>query len=188
MTMTKITRRQLASMTGAGLVAFAGGRTSVAAQGAATPAAESTSPGGVAGGGTLLGLGGGEVSFVLAVIPIDDTAYAGTFRLVDETEPSIPILIESLRFDGIQVLSDSAPQGRKIIGWATMNGAGEYPFLLQVQDLGEAGSGEDEFNLVFGAEAEPFLGPNAKDCDCGGVSYSLRSRVVTGDIAFFGDA
>ncbi len=189
-----VTRRRLAAMTGAGIAALVGGKAALAqdASPVASPASGSPATTGVAGGGTLQGLGGGAVSFVLAVVPVPDpvgvVSLHGTFRLVDETEPSIPIVLESLRFETFGLLSPGSMQGRQIVGWASMNGAGEYPFLLQVEDLGEAGTEEDQFNLVFGADAEPFLGGEAKNCDCGGVSYSLRSRVVTGDITLFGDA
>lgn len=192
MTKPTVTRRRLAAMTGAGIATLAGN--AAFAQDAtpvASPEAGSPATTGVAGGGTLQGLGGGAVSFVLAVVPVPDpigvVSLHGMFRLVDETQPSLPIVLESRRFETFGLVSPSSMQGRQIVGWASMNGAGEYPFLLQVEDLGEAGTEEDQFNLVFGVDAEPFLGGEAKNCDCGGVSYSLRSRVVTGDITLFGE-
>lgn len=56
--------------------------------------------------------------------------------------------------------------------------------MLQVEDLGDPGSGEDTFNLVFGEAAAPFLtGEDNSGCDCGGLGYSIRSNVVEGDLS-----
>jgi hypothetical protein len=109
----------------------------------------------------------------------------GTFRLIDRSVPGDPVIVESEFFNSISAFSTAEPNARQVQGWARANGNGPFPFLLQVEDVGEPGSGEDTVNFVFGDAALPFLGGEAKNCDCGGFSYSLRSNVVAGDLALF---
>lgn len=160
-----------------------------------TPVASPASPVGgdvprdaFSGGGTLR-TAYGEATFSLTAFPGVDSAgepvVQGSFVLEDQSESSNPVSILTEWLDSYGPYSASLPDARQIIGWARMNGADPVPFLLQLEDLGIPGGGEDTFNLVLGADAQPFLGGEAKDCDCGGISYSLRSNVVTGDLARF---
>lgn len=81
--------------------------------------------------------------------------------------------------------SNSLPDARQVIGWARVNDIGPMPFVLQVEDLGMPGSGEDTFNLVLGTDAHAYLGGELSGCNCGGYSYNLRSKVITGDFSRF---
>lgn len=182
---TPFTRRGAIGVTAAALAALAGAA-SVHAQDAspaASPAAGVTMDA-IAGGGVLSQLGV-EVPFSMMFFaaPGVDGGGGGTFRLVDPTIESAPLTIEGTGVISYEQLSEAATHGRRIVGWSTINGSGNYPFMLQVEDLGEPGSGEDVFNLVLGEAAIPFLGGEDKSgCDCGGFGYSLRSNVMAGDI------
>lgn len=181
-------RRKLAGVSAAGVAtALIGGRLASAQD--TTPTAQDAAMSGIAGGGALRAING-EVSFALAVFTTNgadgEPGVQGTFQLEDATDPMITVTISSVRFDSIEQLSEKATRGRRIVGWATLNGAGEYPFLLEAEDLGSPGSGEDQFNLVLGADAESFISAKqASNCDCGGYSYGLRSTVLSGDLALF---
>jgi hypothetical protein len=165
-----------------------GRRLGLAAQDATAPSVEMVTADGIAGGGTLMNVGN-EVPFSLAVFAREqegaEPLVQGTFRVNDPSDPHNPVMLESEFFNSITAFSKEAPNARQIQGWARVNGNGPFPFLLQVEDVGEPGAGEDTVNLVFGDAALPFLGGEAKNCDCGGYSYSLRSNVVAGDLALF---
>jgi hypothetical protein len=194
MDITTMSRRKLAGLSGAGLAAVLTGRTVIAAQAATpdpatTPVTGDTPLAGIAGGGTLTAPGG-EVSFSLAVFrsvgATGEPVVQGSFLLSDQTAPTDPVAIEGIEFTEFEQLSMLSPAGRRIVGWATLNGSGEYPFLLQVEDLGAPGSGEDTFHLVLGEDAVPFLADDAiSSCDCAGFSYNVQSGVLSGDLALF---
>jgi hypothetical protein len=183
-----LSRRHLMGAAGAGLGAVVRSRIGFAAQDAPAPPVEMVTTDGIAGGGTLINLGN-EVSFSVAVFAREqdgaEPLVHGTFRLIDQGDPNSPVVLESELFNSITAFSKNEPSARQIQGWARVNGNGPFPFLLQVEDVGEPGSGADTFNLVFGDAAVPFLGGDAKNCDCGGYSYSLRSNVIAGDLALF---
>lgn len=161
----------------------------VAAQ-VATPAASPVTGDtieGVAGGGTLSQLGV-EVQFSMMAVTTPgqdgESRVYGFLKLVDATIESTPLVIEGNELISCEQLSDSVPHGRRIIGWASVNGGDRLPYVLQVEDNGEPGSGEDTFNLVLGEAAVAFLGEqDAASCNCKGFSYSLLSNVLSGDIA-----
>jgi hypothetical protein len=183
-----LSRRHLIGAAGAGLGAVMACRVGLAAQDATGPPVEMVTTDGIAWGGTLISFGN-EVPFSLAVFAREqegaEPLVQGTFRLNDQTDPANPVMLESEVFNTITAFSTDAPNARQIQGWARVNGDGPFPFLLQVEDVGEPGAGEDTVNLVFGDAALPFLGGEARTCDCGGFSYSLRSNVVAGDLALF---
>lgn len=180
-------RRRVLGMSGAVLGGFLAGRVAMA-QEATAPPVEIVTTDGIAGGGTLTNAGN-DVPFSLAVFARaqegGEPVVQGTFRLIDRSVPGDPVVIESEFFNSISAFSTAEPDARRIQGWARANGNGPFPFLLQVEDVGEPGAGEDTVNFVFGDAALPFLGGEAKNCDCGGFSYSLRSNVVAGDLALF---
>lgn len=192
MEITTMSRRTLAGLSGAGVAAALIGHKAGAAQDATldlTPVTSDTPLAGIAGGGTLAAPGG-EVSFSLAVFrsvaATGETVVQGSFLLNDQTSPEDPVEIEGIEFTDFEQLSRLSPAGRRIVGWATLNGSGEYPFLLQVEDLGPPGSGEDTFHLVLGEEALPLLADDAiSSCDCAGFTYSVESDVLAGDLALF---
>jgi hypothetical protein len=110
----------------------------------------------------------------------------GSFTLQDITDPTNPINLVSTTMSQYAGFSTSKPNARQIIGWATNQGGGPYPFVLQVEDLGPAGSGKDTFNLAFGQEAVAFAAEGGFVCKCDGkFSYGLRGNVTDGDLTFF---
>jgi hypothetical protein len=145
---------------------------------------------GVAGGGVLRQMGS-AVPFSLMAFsvpgPDGEPVVGGLLRLVDDTTPNHPLLIEATEIQSVGPLSAQSSTGRQVTGYGTLNGCGHYPFMLQVEDLGDPGSGEDTFNLVFGEAAAPFLtGEDKSGCDCGGLGYAIRSNVTQGDISVVG--
>ncbi|HWV35090.1 MAG TPA: hypothetical protein VNZ55_05610 [Thermomicrobiales bacterium] len=153
-----------------------------------TPEANVTTDG-IGGGGSVPN-GGGAAQFALTAFALPnpdggEPAFHGSFTLKDESDPNNPIDMASQFFNQITAYSTDHPNARQIIGWANVNSGGPYPFLLQVEDVGPAGSGEDTFNLVFGNAALPFMHTDQKVCDCGGFSYSLKGTVTVGDIVLF---
>lgn len=142
---------------------------------------------GVAGGGVLRQMGV-DVPFSLMAFSVPgrdgEPVVGGFLRLVDDSTPNHPLVIEASEIVSIEPFSTQSTTGRQIIGVGTLNMNGRYPFMLQVEDLGDPGSGEDTFNLVFGEAAAPFLtGEDNSGCDCGGLGYSIRSNVVEGDLS-----
>lgn len=142
---------------------------------------------GVAGGGVLRRMGV-DVPFSLMAFSApgpDSTPVLGGFlRLVDDTTPNHPLVIEAMEIVSLDPLADLPSTGRRATGWGTLNGHGRYPFILRVEDLGAPGSGEDTFDLVFGAAAEPFLDDDdASVSGSSGLGYSIRSKVARGDLS-----
>lgn len=184
-----ISRRRLGGMLAAlGAISAAGAAAQDATPGA-TPLADEDSLviDGVAGGGTLSQMGV-EVPFSFMAFSVPgadgDPVIGGFLRLVDDGTPNHPLLIEASDIVSVALLSAQSTTGRQITGYGTINGYGRYPFMLQVEDLGPPGSGEDTFNLVLGEAAAPFLtGEDKSGCDCGGLGYSIRSSVTRGDIS-----
>lgn len=155
---------------------------------ASTPVANVTADG--IGGGGMVPNGAGKAQFGLTAFAVAgadgaEPTFHGSFMLKDLNDPVNPVDMASEFFNQITAFSKDHPNARQIIGWAKVNGGGPYPFLLQVEDLGTAGSGEDTFNLVFGNDALPFLDTEAKKCDCGGFTYTLRGKVAEGDLVLF---
>lgn len=184
-------RRQMVKI---GAVSLAAGAliaiplTNVSAQDTSTPVANVTTDG--IGGGGLVPNGQGKAQFGLTAfaLPGADGAaptFHGSFVLTDMTDPTNPVAMVSEFFNQITAYSTDRPNARQIIGWAKVNGGGPYPFLLQVEDVGPAGSGKDTFNLVFGNDALPFMDTSAKKCDCGGFTYALRGNLTDGDLVFY---
>lgn len=155
----------------------------------ATPPPVDAEPAGmdlVCGGGTLQTIGG-EATFSLSIATMPPAFGAsgplGSFTVRERTSAGSTVLLEAYTLVRMEQLSEKATTGRSIVGWGMLGGSGQYPFILQVEDLGAPGEGKDTVNLVFGASAAPFLGGEAHlGCDCGGYSYELRSTVLTGDI------
>lgn len=153
----------------------------------ATPVENVTADG--IGGGGLVPTGYGDATFALTAFALPGAdgqpVFNGGFTLSDPANPDEPIVMVSQFFNQITAYSTSQPNAREIMGWATVNERGPYPYVLQVEDMGPVGSGKDSFNLVFGNDALPFIHTDAKKCDCGGFTYSLRGTVAQGDLVLF---
>jgi len=190
-----MTRRSVMAMGAAGLaggVLLGGGLGQgtaevLAQEGTATPV-ENVTTDGIGGGGTV-STGYGDATFALTAFALPGVdgqpVFNGGFTLSDPQHPDEPIAMVAQFFNQITAFSTAQPNAREIVGWATVNERGPYPFVLQVEDIGPAGSGQDTFNLVFGNDALPFIHTDAKKCDCGGFTYTLRGTVAQGDLVRF---
>lgn len=187
-----MSRRQFGGMLAAIGAMTAAGASAQHATPVATPlAAGEGDVDAVAGGGVLSQMGV-DVPFSLMAFsfpgPDGEPVTGGFLRLVDDSTPNHPLVIEATEIVSVGPLSAQSTSGRHVTGYGTLNMHGRYPFMLQIEDLGDPGSGEDTFNLVFGEAAAPFLtGEDKSGCDCGGLGYAIRSKVVEGDISVLGD-
>lgn len=189
---TMMSRRTLGGMLAAsGALAVARMSAQEAAPDATPLAGSDRRIDGVAGGGILDHMGA-EVPFSLMAFSVpgsDGTqVIGGALHLVDRSVLNHPVEIDATEIVSLALLSARSTAGRQLTGFGTLNGHGHYPFMLQVEDLGAPGSGEDTFDLVFGEDATPFLsGEETSGCDCGGPGYRIRSNVVKGDLALLAE-
>lgn len=165
--------------------ALAGLAAGTAGLGGAASVSAAESVDGIAGGGVVPN-GAGDVQFSLAVVQVPREGEApmltGAFVLSDPNAPDGAALIQSTELSEFTAYSTERPSARQIIGWATVNGSGSLPFLLQVEDTSAPGAGEDTFNLVVGQAAAQFLAAQGKACDCGQYTYGLRGSLTSGDL------
>lgn len=177
---TRLTRRAALGSALAGLAAGAAGGLAAVSGAVAAEGVD-----GIAGGGVVPS-GAGEAQFSLAVVRVpregQEPMLTGAFVLSDPNAPDGAALIQSTELSEFTAYSTERPSARQIIGWATVNGGGSFPFLLQVEDTSAPGAGEDTFNLVVGQAAAQFLAAQGKSCDCGQYSYGLRGALTTGDL------
>lgn len=132
--------------------------------------------------------GKGEIASVDAKVPfeIDITADGegrrGGFTLVGSSWGTAATY-RSMTLEKVGPISTQSPQVIRIVGTAGMNGGAPAAFLLDLEDGGGEGSGQDTVSFVYGDEALPFLGEDVKlGCDCGGPGYSLRGILEAGDL------
>jgi hypothetical protein len=145
-------------------------------------AAQGEDAGGTVAGGGAVETPLGMIDFGVLARPAADGKVTGMFTLSDFTVPGSPTVLQSTQLSRLGAYNDEVPTARQIIGWLSAGGA-TVLFLLQVDDAGGPGSGEDTVNLVVGGAAAPFLeGEEKAACDCADYSYSLKGTVVRGDI------
>jgi hypothetical protein len=176
----RLTRRAALGSALAGLAAGAAGGLSAVVSATAAEGVD-----GIAGGGVVPN-GAGEAQFSLAVVQVpregQEPMLTGAFVLSDPSATGGAALIQSTDLNEFTAFSTERPGARQIIGWATVNGGGSFPFLLQVEDTSAPGAGEDTFNLIVGQAAAQFLAAQGKVCDCGQYSYGLRGSLASGDL------
>ena len=165
--------------------ALAGLAAGVAGYGLASSVSAADAVDWIAGGGVVPN-GTGDAQFSLAVVQVPREGEApmltGAFVLSDPNAPDGGALIQSIELSEFTAYSTERPSARQVIGWATVNGGGSFPFLLQVEDTSAPGAGEDTFNLVVGQAAAQFLAAQGKLCDCGQYTYGLRGSLASGDL------
>lgn len=182
-------RAMLAGAAGMLLGRLASGSGQVLAQDATAAPVENVTADGIGGGG-IVPTGYGDATFALTAFALpgpdgQQPVFNGGFTLNDPKFADEPITMVSQFFNQITAFSSARPNAREIMGWATVNGRGPYPYVVQVEDMGLIGKGEDTFNLVFGNDALPYIHTDAKKCDCGGFTYTLRGTVTQGDLVQF---
>ena len=136
---------------------------------------------GVAGGGTVELDESGEVVADLSllasavIVPDADAEFVvGSVKWVE----SGGLVLESTEVTACLVMEER-DDGREVRGTMSVNGAGNYPFVLRVIDAGPPGSGFDSVDLVVGQgidgdEATPSVRRR-------GFSYSAAGPVIGGD-------
>ncbi len=145
---------------------------------------------GVAGGG-IFESPAGEGEFSLAAFAQDRgdgmADYVGAFSLEDPSAPDGPLVMTTQSLSGYIAPDDEKPEVRRVIGWATANGSGPFPYMLDVELPAE---GEPEapatLTVLFGDSAAILMG-NGKEaaCDCGGFDYRVKGTVTRGGVTRF---
>lgn len=141
-----------------------------------------------AGAGELVAGGGavetalGTIDFGLVASVDAEGTVTGELTLRDMTQPGNPTILQSTQLNRLEPIAEDSDSGRRLVGWASAGGQTAL-FVLEVEDLGGAGSGEDTFHLAVGEAAAPFLeGEEQSVCDCANYSYGVEGPVVSGDI------
>ena len=137
---------------------------------------------GVAGGGTVELDESGEVIadlllFASAISVPDAEAdfVVGSVKWVE----SGGLVLESTEVTACLVM-DERDDGREVQGTMSVNGAGNYPFVLRVIDAGPPGSGFDSADLVVGQASDG--GDATPTIRRRGFSYSAAGPIIGGDI------
>lgn len=133
------------------------------------------SGGGIAGGGSIAVQGGGTANFSIfgsrfEIEGQDQPAFFGSFNLVDSNDQQISS-IEITNYAPVE----GEENAREMTGFATLNGAGRYPFSLKLVDAGTPESG-DTVHLAVQPE-----GPQATPAT-GAVTYGIDGTLETGDL------
>lgn len=135
---------------------------------------------GVAGGGVVQIDGGTDanVSVFASAIQIPDADQQLFVGRVQWVETDSGLVLESTKITACIVMK-GREDGREVRGEMSVNGGGNYPFVLQVIDAGPPGAGVDAITLDVGGavesdDATPTEGRR-------GFSYSAGGAIVGGD-------
>ena len=108
--------------------------------------------------------------------PEGNTLFLGSIRWI---EAGTGLRIESTEITQCQPLEDR-PDGAEIRGRMTVNGEGDYPFVIRAFDSGEPGSGVDAIEIdVNGADAREGISDEDGDPD---VTYQVRASLAAGNL------
>jgi hypothetical protein len=135
-------------------------------------------------GGGLVHFEPSQANFSLSVsrITVPDENKEMVVGSVLWVDTVASIILASARIDSYVDLSLPVDQGegRRIRGLMRVNDADEYPFQLDVIDVGLPGSGQDSVNLIVGegAGSDSAATPAART----GFSYAAAGPVVIGDL------
>ena len=137
---------------------------------------------GMAGGGLVrLEEGRANLSLVATrlILPEDAGEFVvGSVRWVASGGPSLA----STAVTGYDQLPSSAgEEGRRIRGTMSVDGAGDYPFVLDVFDAGPPGSGKDRLVLAVGDAIVPEAGATPTPPSDDGFGYAAAGMLATGD-------
>jgi hypothetical protein len=144
---------------------------------------------GVAGGGTFESPAG-EAEFSLVAFAQDQgdlpADFVGTFSLQDAAGPEGPLLMETQSLSGYSAPDEESPELRRVIGWATANGSGPFPYILDVEFPVEGLSEDTTLTVLFGEAAAILMGTGKESaCDCGGFDYRVKGTVTRGGVNRF---
>jgi hypothetical protein len=106
----------------------------------------------------------------------DLTAVVGRIQW---TEAGSGLVLESTEVNSCTVMPDN-PGGRDVHGRMTVNGEGDYPFVMQLIDNGPPGTGQDSLTLEVGSPAaRKAEGDDPSDTEA---IYTVKARLVAGDL------
>jgi hypothetical protein len=135
-------------------------------------------------GGGLVRFEEGEASFSLFVsrliFPEDDAEVVlGNIIWVDK-EARLTLRSSAITEYIVPEVQPEQGVSRQVIGMMSVEGGSEYPFDLEVVDVGLPGSGKDTFNLRVGDDAR--TSADATPASGFGFSYIANGLVARGDI------
>jgi hypothetical protein len=144
---------------------------------------------GIAGGGTLESPAG-EAEFSLVAFAQDRgdgmADYVGTFSLQDPAGPEGPLTMTAQSLSGYSAPDEEKPDIRRVIGWATANGSGPFPFIVDVELPAEGEQVGATLTILFGDAAAILMGTGKESaCDCGGFDYRVKGTVARGGVNRF---
>ena len=138
---------------------------------------------GVFGGGSLQ-LESSQANFSIAasrlIFPDENREIVLGTLVWNEAPSGLELVSTRVTNYGRLDLPPDQGQGRRVTGTAVANGGTEYPFVLEVIDAGEPGTGADAVNLRVGDGVE--TGKSATPATGLGFSYAASGPLVTGDI------
>ena len=108
--------------------------------------------------------------------PDGEAAFVGRLQW---TEPGSGLVLESIAINDCAFSANNAG-GRDVRGRINLNGAGNYPFTMQLIDNGPPGSGQDTLRLeVNSAAAREAEGEDPAEADD---VYTVEAQLVAGDL------
>jgi hypothetical protein len=166
-------------------LAAAAGLAVVAALPARSGLAAISSGAGIVAGGSLEGPGG-TIQFSafgsrLELEGEPDLIFHGALAWYDPTgADGQPLTLTLASAESYGPIGDDLPNTRRLTGTVSVNGEGEVPFALQLEDTGEVGVLPDTVHLVVGAAVSDLTGTPVPAADS--FSYDVEGELVTGDV------
>jgi hypothetical protein len=108
-------------------------------------------------------------------MPEGDTVFVGQVRWV---EAGSGLTLESIEIAECIPFGDH-PGARRVSGRMTVNGAGDYPFVMRTLDDGDPGAGRDTIELEVNGAAVGDQIP--AEVTIGEGTYAASARLVAGD-------
>jgi hypothetical protein len=134
---------------------------------------------GMVGGGAVKFEGGtANFSLLASKLTFPDPGgdvVIGSLLWVDATTKAILASTAITNYDNLA----GQEKGKRIHGMLTSNGAGPFPFMLDVIDGGDPGSGKDSVALTVGDFVTPVAGAPAAPT---GFKYAATGMLATGDL------
>lgn len=96
-------------------------------------------------------------------------------------DPDAALTIESFSTDFYGPL-EGVEGGREVIGWARVNGEGQYPYLLHAVAAEPRGAGPESVKLLVGDAVLDDAAATAAGLAATGFSYSADGELVGGDL------
>jgi hypothetical protein len=140
---------------------------------------------GVVAGGSLEGPGG-TIQFSafgsrLEIAGDSDLVEQGAIAWYDPAGlDGQPLTLALVSVESYGPLGVDLPNARRLTGTVSVNGEGEHPFALQVEDFGEIGVVPDTVHLAVGGAVATMTGTPVPAEDA--FSYEIEGELATGDV------